>query len=377
MTARCVGTTGDTFCQPFHKTHSAATSHQHGRDGAGESNFFRDAQFSGEGTTIVAHTEDQCLRTFVLPVDLLEEHNGPHSISAYSTLAPLSTLQSYVLYPGFNLQDPSTTLVLSAAKDLPISLRNALDYDTVHGHYVFENPLQEQYLLSYSLAFSTYGSHFIAGGTNRLAIFDTTRPGESPVSTFKTGYSWKERKFCGKITKSFNGPVSSLNISVDGVLAAGTFGRDIGLYSREGRGECTATWSLVDSKKGHKTNGTGVTSLRWSPSGTYLLVAERQSDVLQVYDIRNTFQRVAELSGREALTPQRLGIDVLPTASGYDVWAGGTDGFVRMWKNPGDNQGLQTPDVEIKVHDGQYIILNCVADKSYKNRPRFECHLAP
>lgn len=365
LTARCVGTTGDTFCQPFYKTHSAATGNHYGVGEVGESNFFRDAKFSCDGTTIVAHTEDQFLRTFILPVDLLDECDGPHSLTTYSTLASPSTLQSYVLYPAFNLQDTSTTLVLSAAKDLPITLRNALDYDTIHGHYVFENPLREQYLLSYSLAFSTYGSHFIAGGANRLAIFDTSRPGECPLFTFKTGYNWKERKFCGKVAQSLTGAVSSLSMSTDGILAAGTFSRNIGLYSQEGAGECMATWSLVDFNKGHETNGTGVTSLKWSPCGTYLLIAERQSDVLQVYDVRNTYQRIAVLAGRKAQTPQRMGTDVVPTADGYDVWAGGTDGFARKWKNPGDSQGVQYPDDEIRVHDGKYTILNLFADKSY------------
>ncbi|KAI7600732.1 hypothetical protein KC346_g13143, partial [Hortaea werneckii] len=81
----------------------------------------------------------------------------------------------------------------------------------------------------------------------------------------------------------------------------------------------------------------------------YLIIAERQSDCIQVFDVRNTLQRVSTLTGREANTTQKLGIDVVPTIDGSQVWAGGTDGVVKMWENPGLAAGDQRPQREMKL----------------------------
>ncbi|KAK1018806.1 hypothetical protein LTR54_000617 [Friedmanniomyces endolithicus] len=91
--------------------------------------------------------------------------------------------------------------------------------------------------------------------------------------------------------------------------------------------------------------------VRWTPDGKYLLAAERQSDGIQVYDVRNMIHRVAWLSGRQANTTQKLGIDVVPTADGCEVWAGGTDGCVHMWNDPGLREGHVTPGLTIKMHE--------------------------
>jgi WD40 repeat protein len=135
-------------------------------------------------------------------------------------------------------------------------------------------------------------------------------------------------------------------------LALGTTLREVALYEQEGLGRCTSVFSLESGA------GTGVTNVEWSPCGKYLLVAERQSDVVQVYDIRDTHQKVATLSGRNANTTQTLNIDVLPTASGYEVWGGGLDGKVRMWKDPGSKEGKVGVDAEFKVADGKCTLLN-------------------
>jgi WD40 repeat protein len=150
------------------------------------------------------------------------------------------------------------------------------------------------------------------------------------------------------------GYISALSSNCDGILAAGSRERNIALYAQEGSGECTTQFSLADQRDSLYTpNGNGISQLAWSPDGTYLIVAERKSNGIQVFDVRNTHQRVSWLSGRNAVAWQKLGIDIVPTVTGYEVWAGGTDGCVRMWKNPGSLEDEQMPDGAVKVHEGK------------------------
>jgi len=155
------------------------------------------------------------------------------------------------------------------------------------------------------------------------------------------------------------GIVSTLDLSSTGLLAAGTFTRSVGLYDSAGQGDCIAVFSVADEQSsGARTDigGSGITQVRWSPCARYLYVAERKSDGILVYDIRVAGKKLGCLQGRRADTNQRLGIDVVPTQSGHEICAGGTDGGVRIWTNPWEVQGVKDPKWGWEAHDGEFCI---------------------
>lgn len=334
---KCVASTGDAFHAPTSTTR---------KDQALISNVLRNAKFTPDGTSLVTHNEDNRLRTYVLPTDLLDETSQPHSLVEHSSFQSASNIQSYALYPGFDLQDPSTTLALCGSAFVPISLKNVLHYDTVHATYPFVNEKTEGHMPPRSLIFTRDGTHFLAGSENTLAAFDCSRDGSGPFFSHQLKPGRKAPQ--NSLQAQRRGAVSALAISTEGTLALGTTLREVALYEQEGLGRCTSVFSLEPGV------GTGVTNVDWSPCGKYLLIAERQSDVVQVYDIRDTHQKVATLIGRNANTTQTLDIDVVPTATGYEVWGGGLDGKVRMWRDPGSVGGNVGPDAELGVATGEW-----------------------
>lgn len=304
-------------------------------------------------------TFGQTLAHSIRPPDLLDS-NSAHHLSPYSTLPSAEPNYALAIYPFYNLQDPSTTLFLSSVRDHPIRLSSALAPVSV-ASYALVNPMTEAFITPHSMVYPSTlgGTHFLTGSDSLICLFDVSRSGmHGPVSSMPTIPSKRKQIVGGGV--GMKGIVSALavNPSGDGILAAGTFTRHVSLYTSNGSGESLGTFSIAKTEANRDIGGRGITQLVWSPCGRYLYIAERKSDGVLVYDVRVTGQMLGHLRGRKALTNQRMKIDVVPSGpdGSHEVWAGGTDGFMRVWKSPEYSAGGQDPDAEFKVHDGKSII---------------------
>ena len=133
------------------------------------------------------------------------------------------------------------------------------------------------------------------------------------------------------------GIISALSLTFpatgEGVLAAGTFNRQVGLYDNQGAGECISLFSLPQ----HTGTGTGITQLLWSSCGRYLYILERRATQIQIYDIRVAGKHLGSLVGHAGDTNQRLSGDICAMNAqegGDEILAGGTDGMIRVWNSP-------------------------------------------
>jgi WD40 repeat protein len=363
LNPRCVASTKDSFNALIDKKRPGQVKHNQ------EFNFFHHhTEFSPDGTSIITYNEDQILRTFILPSDLLDhdETTAPLHLVPSSSFSCPSNLQSSVIYPGFELSDASTTLVLTAHASIPITLRNAHVLNHVHASYPLVDANTEEHVPARSLVFSGNGSHFVAGGEDRFAIFDVSRSGEGPMlwrplrrskGARRAGFGLGAAECAGIVSAMSLEPSTAVE-GGSGLFAVGTLSRQVGLFAHGGGGDCTAGFSIaLERTEQAQFRGAGVSSIQWSPCGRYLLIAERQSHVIQVYDVRNSGRRLSLLTGRNACSMQRLGVDVVPTATGYEVWAGGTDGVVRMWSQPGSREGMVNPDSSFVAHQCKRISL--------------------
>ena len=239
--------------------------------------------------------------------------------------------------------------MLSSIRDHPIRLNSALTSHMV-GTYPLVNPTTEAYISPHSLLFSKGGTRFAAGTDSLVCVFDLSQTGDGPLTSVRTGMR-KSRGVAGS-GMSMRGIVSALAVDESsGILAAGTFTRNVGLYAAEGQGECFGVFHVHGTDADELIRGSGITQLIWSPCGRYLYIAERNSDGILVYDIRKTGKLLSWVQGRNAMTNQRLGVDLmLSQDGGYGIWAGGVDGKIRMWHNAHQTEGVQTPDWEQMAH---------------------------
>lgn len=248
--------------------------------------------------------------------------------------------------------------MLSSPRDHPIGLRNVLDPNTpLLGSYRLQSLTTEKFITPHSLLWpqSLGGNKFVTGSESLICIFDVSRPGEEPLRRLPTIPSRRKQIVGGGV--GMKGIISALGIcpADDKVLAAGTFTRHVGLYSGSGEGECIGVFSVAGTAADEVIGGRGVTQVSWSPDGRYLFVAERKSDGVLMYDIRVTGKLLGWLEGRKAMTLQRLGVETTMTGSGYELWAGGADGLVRLFQDPHQTEGGRQSDWQWPCHGGKFI----------------------
>jgi hypothetical protein len=328
-----------------------------------------EAQLSPDGTCIFTTDYSRAFSVYPISTDILES-TTTQPLNVYARVRSSDPIWAFASNPLFNLQDSSTTHVLVSRRDRYITLHNALwdvsstgdtstspvDINTPLASYKLINHLTEAVTAPLSLAYSPCGTHFFAGSQNSIDLFDLTYT-ENPVHTILTIPSRRNKLKGGG--RGFKGTISALSVSptTDGLLAAGARTRSIGLYDTAGGSEVTHFFlpGTIDGKKLRSEAdahliGDGVSSLKWSPCGTYLYIAERDSDALFIYDARNYSLALGYCAGRKAFSKQKFGFDIWSAGPGvHEVWAGGMDGKIRVWRDPWTKEGAVEADEVVDV----------------------------
>jgi hypothetical protein len=365
---------------------SDSTNSERSHPGVRNISCIQESQLSPDGSCIFTSSWDRTFSVYPLDSSILSE-TSTRPLAPYASFRSAGPIWAFAVNPLFNVQDPTSTTVLVSRRDSYITLHNAL-WDTSStsspssstssvniytplASYKLVNSLTEAVTAPLSLTYSNDGLHFFAGIQYSIAIFDLLDT-DSPIHSIPT-IPAKRNKLKGG-GRGFKGHISALSLSPpsttsrDGLLAAGSWTRYIGIYD-PGSGSEVTSFPLPGTLNGKKIRneklkdvmGDGVSSLKWSPCGKYLYVAERASDSLLIYDVRKFSLSLGYCAGRKALTRQKLGFDIWNAgASPYDieglsheVWAGGTDGKIRVWRDPYVKEGAVEADEVVDVGGGE------------------------
>ncbi|KAA6406696.1 MAG: hypothetical protein FRX48_09419 [Lasallia pustulata] len=265
---------------------------------------------SPDGTTLLTSSADNTLRTFILylpplsipppptpPTNLppklaprppLAPH--PHALTPHTTHPHPTPIYSTALHPSFTLSSPPTTLYLSSPAHLPIRLLSPFA-PGILSSYPLVHPQTESHTAAYSLLFAraataasdecgaatgprTTGT-FFAGTSSTVSIFDLNRNGEGPLAAMPTIPSRRKKLVGGGV--GMKGCVSAMGMAAaDGLLAAGTFGRWVGLYDGQGLGGGGGAEGALEPCWGFGAHGDAVSSAVLHPSGTVLATCSGQ-----------------------------------------------------------------------------------------------------
>jgi len=258
-------------------------------------------------------------------------------LTPYCTTALPSRCYATAVYPHSSLSVPESLLYLASCRGGPIRLHSLL-HPSLLSSYRLVNAHTEAHMAPHSLLIPSGSPHtFVAGSDSQLSFFDVNRSGSGPVRALRTIPTRRSPA----TTTTMKGLVAALALGSARVLAAGTNTRHVGLYAADGTGDVIGVFCVPDDPPDEA--GGGVSQLLWSACERYLYIAERRSDVVSVYDIRNTGLRVASLRRRAAATNQRMAVSLLDG----ELVGGGMDGVVRIWR--GEEGG--EPVGAWKAHD--------------------------
>ncbi|OWZ78561.1 guanyl nucleotide binding protein [Cryptococcus neoformans Bt85] len=267
-----------------------------------ENNFWRSARWSPDGSSVLTTTEDRSFRIHTLSESSLgtfetRQFKQPDSITSSNWFPTASSLI------------PESFCFVAGIRDNPVKLVDAKTGNVRASYPIIDH--RERFISPHSLAFHPSLSKLYCGCSSFIEIIDLTSSSSTRLKTTFTRSSKDGQK----------GIISALAFAPDttGSFVAGGYDGSVGMYMEDG--------DLEGWLGG--VEGGGVTQLSYHPlNPTLLFVASRRSDIIQVYDLRNSSQPLHSLP-RKGRTNQRLRFDI-------DVWgrwlvSGDEEGLVRIW----------------------------------------------
>lgn len=267
---------------------------------------FKSAYWTPDGSSLISVNEDNAIRLFIVPPDLLE--GGKKMLKPYTRRFNPTPILSSSVYPGFSLSDPATCGLVISSRNVPVKLYNALSSDSwSDASFPIFNANTESYQPAYAMAFDESANTLMCGSDRLTALFDTSRPGDDAYMTLKAPGK------CSAVT------------TYNGMIAVGTFEGYTRLYDG-------ANGELILSQKAEN----GVMQLI-TTDGDLIYRVNRRSDHIDVLDCRMDLGKVAQLDGFQGDTNQRIHVE-----HGFrgELYAGGIDGNVVYWPNA--NHGVDS-----------------------------------
>ncbi|XP_065680194.1 metacaspase-2 isoform X9 [Hydra vulgaris] len=307
--------------------------------GSSQDNFLRGSSWSPDGQLILTNSNDNLLRVFKLPDDILEHNLNHLDMKPIVRIIGGETVYSTDWYPFMNFANPDSCLFLSSSRDHPVHLWDAVTGEVRCSYRAFDQ--MDELTSALSVSFNADGSKIYAGFNNKIRVFESSRPGRDCIEMSTVGKKGSRKK-----TRMQHGIVSCINFpkQYNGCYALGSFSKTVGLY------DCNTDENIC-VMHGHKG---GVTQVQFTNDGCYLFSGGRKDNEILCWDMRSTVEPVFKLS-REVNTNQRIQFDI--DRSDSYVFTGNTNhliGFYNLhhvFDNLNDDECCFKPTRMFQAHE--------------------------
>ncbi|XP_065680183.1 uncharacterized protein LOC100205627 isoform X3 [Hydra vulgaris] len=299
--------------------------------GSSQDNFLRGSSWSPDGQLILTNSNDNLLRVFKLPDDILEHNLNHLDMKPIVCIVGGETVYSTCWYPFMNFANPHSCLFLGSSRDHPVHLWDAVTGEVRCSYRAFDQ--MDELISALSVSFNKDGTKIYSGFNNKVCIFESSRPGRDCIEI-------------STVARMQHGIVSCINFpkQYNGCYALGSFSKTVGLY------DCNTDENIC-VMHGHKG---GVTQVQFTNDGCYLFSGGRKDNEILCWDMRSTVEPVFKLS-REVNTNQRIQFDI--DRSDSYVFTGNTNhliGFYNLhhvFDNLNDDECCFKPTRMFQAHE--------------------------
>lgn len=291
------------------------TSNQH---------YTKGVSFSPDGTCILSTINAKGMMCYELPQDLygkeeISEDRDINLLMPVIQVKSVGNIYDFAWYPYMSSYDAETCFWISSAQNEPIKMFDAFDgkFKCSYRAYDYADELEA----ALSVCFSPDGTCIYGGYKKSINIFTTSVPGRD--------YD----------TISTKQPISCLatNYYESNVLAAGSWNKTISLID-------TRDFLTIDVLHGHKG---GVTFLKYSAKGDYLVSGARMDSNLLLWDMRNLSLPLYKFT-RQVDNNQRIYFDI--SIGGTWLSSGDTRGLIHLWNLHDLNEDGFPKEVQFPLH---------------------------
>lgn len=261
--------------------------------------------FSPDGLCILTTVNSNGMLVYELPSDLYgkEEIADDREINLLNPVIhvkAVGNIYDFCWFPLMNSSIPDTCYWLATAQNEPIKMYDAFNgkYKCSYRSYDYADELEA----ALSVCYSGNGEKVFGGYKKNINIFDTSVPGR-----------------CYQTIK-MNQPTSCIatNYYDEHMIACGSWNKSIQIYDiRESQ--------PIEHLTGHKG---GVTYLKFSMNGDYLISGARKDSNFLFWDMRDLSLPLYRFQ-RQVSTNQKIYFDI--SAGNTWVASGDTRGLVHIW----------------------------------------------
>jgi len=281
-------------------------------------NYLRACLWSPDGSTVLTNSNDNILRLFTLPDNIMEK-------DLYEELSPAlrmsegETVYDIGWYPYMNIMNPDTCCFLSTSRDHPVHLWDSTKGKVRCSYRAFDQ--MDELTSANCVSFNLDGSKIYCGFNKKIRIFDSSRPGRECTEISTVAPKNRSRKGRGPRSAFHqSGIISCIDFSTqyDGLYALGSYNKTVGLYASN-------TDKALFMLTGHQG---GITQVKFTYDGYYLLTGGRKDPEIQCWDLRDTTRPLFKML-RNVLTNQTIQFDI--DRYGSYVASGDTNNNINVW----------------------------------------------
>lgn len=281
----------------------------------------QDVYWAQDGTSFVTVHDDYGIRQYLVPECGTNE--GKRDLTPFTRVFRNQSIVTSQVHPQYSLFNGSDcfNVILLSQRDVPLQLYplslEATGFRSMRSFDV-TNPVNGRFQVPYAIDFDHADSFLVGFDRNRVSLYDINR--SDPVRTTQSSKKECGSSFQRHIVSCFNRKVS------DSQLENST--RYFGTY----RGELHA----IDQRKGdtqllyRSDSGKGFIQILQSASGNFLYALKRNSNIIDVLDVRQAHRKINELELPFKIEKQKFKAN-LGAMNGLTI---GTDcGYVVNWSS--------------------------------------------